>query len=204
MKTQTIELRIRLRNATAPLHKQLNQQPWLVALLSKELALPQYQQLLGIYYSLYYQLEVAIKHYIDQQPIAFDYQPRYKAPLLLNDLTYWHIQPEPLCCKVELPSINSLGALLGLFYVLEGSSLGGSLIAQHLYQTHGYTRSTGSDFFSGYGEQTRSHWQSFISYINGYSDQPDLTIQAIDAAAQSFACFNQALANSQMLPFPKV
>jgi len=193
MKSQTIELRTRLREATAPLHKQLDQQPLLVALLGNDLPLADYQQLLGIYYSLYHQLEAALKHYTDQQPIAFDYQPRYKTPLLLNDLKYWHIKPEPLRCQITLPDLNSLGALLGLLYVLEGSTLGGQFIAQHLQLTYGYTRSTGSDFYSGYGEQTKTHWQSFITYLNSFSDQPDLAAQAIDSAALSFACFNQAL-----------
>ncbi len=193
MNTPSIELRDRLREATAPLHKQLDQQPLLVALLGKELPLADYQQLLGIYYSLYHQLEAAIKAYLSLQPIAFDYQPRYKTPLLLNDLKYWHITPEPLRCQLVLPELNSLGALLGLLYVLEGSSLGANFIAQHLQLTYGYTRSTGSDFFSAYGEQTTTHWQSFISYLNSFSDQPDLAAIAIDTACLSFACFNQAL-----------
>ena len=202
MKSQTIELRTQLRDATAPLHKQLDQQPLLVALLSKELPLADYQQLLGIYYSLYHQLEAAIKAYLSLQSIAFDYQPRYKTPLLFNDLKYWHITPEPLACQIDLPDLNSLGALLGLLYVLEGSTLGGQFIAQHLQLTYGYTRSTGSDFYSGYGEQTTTHWQSFISYLNSFSDQPDLAAQAIDTAILSFACFNQALTNTQLSPSP--
>ncbi len=200
MKTKTIELRSRLREATAPLHSQLNQQPLLAALLGKELPLADYQQLLGTYYSLYHQLEAAIKLYITQQPIDFDYQPRYKTPLLLNDLTYRHIQPEPLSCQIALPDITSLGQLLGILYVLEGSTLGANFIAQHLKLNYGYTRSTGSDFFSGYGEQTQSHWQSFISYLNSFSEQTDLATTAIDAACLSFDCFNQALTNTQVRP----
>jgi len=196
MNTPIIELRTRLRDATAPLHNQLNQQPLLAALLGKELPLADYQQLLGIYYSLYHQLEAAIKRYLNQQPIDFDYQPRYKTPLLLNDLSYWHLTPEPLRCQIVLPEITSLGQLLGILYVLEGSTLGANFIAQHLKLSYGYTRSTGSDFFSGYGEQTQSHWQSFISYINGYSDQTDLATAAIDSACLSFTCFNQALTNT--------
>lgn len=202
MNTPTIELRTQLRDATAPLHKQLNEQPLLEALLGKELPLADYQQLLGIYYSLYHQLEAAIKTYLRLQPIDFNYQPRYKTPLLLNDLKYWHIKPEPLRCQIDLPELNSLGALLGLLYVLEGSSLGANFIAQHLKLSYGYTRSTGSDFFSAYGEQTKTHWQSFISYLNSFSDQPDLAAQAIDTAILSFACFNQALTNTQLSPSP--
>ena len=204
MNTPTIELRTQLRDATAPLHKQLDQQPLLVALLGNDLPLADYQQLLGIYYSLYHQLEAAIKTYLSLQPIDFDYQPRYKTPLLLSDLSYWQIQPEPLRCQIMLPDLNSLGALLGLLYVLEGSTLGGQFIAQHLQLTYGYTRSTGSDFYSACGEQTQSHWQSFISYLNSFSDQPDLAAQAIDSADLSFACFNQALANTQILPLSQV
>lgn len=202
MKSQTIELRTQLRDATAPLHKQLNEQALLAALLGKELPLADYQQLLGIYYSLYHQLEAAIKAYLRLQPIDFDYQPRYKTPLLFNDLKYWHITPEPLACQIVMPELNSLGALLGLLYVLEGSTLGGQFIAQHLKLTYGYTRSTGSDFYSAYGEQTTTHWQSFISYLNTFSGQPDLAAQAIDTAILSFACFNQALTNTQLSPSP--
>ena len=194
------ELRIRLRDATAPLHSQLNQQSLLAALLSKDFPLGHYQQLLGTYYSLYDQLEVDIKRYISQQPIAFDYQPRYKAPLLLKDLTYWQLQPSALGCQVARPEITNLGQLLGILYVLEGSTLGASFIAKHLQQSYGYTPSAGSAFFSGYGEHTQNYWQSFITYINGYSEQPDLVAQAIDAACLTFSCFTQALANTQVSP----
>jgi heme oxygenase len=196
MSTQSTELRTRLRDATAPLHSQLDQQPLLAALLGKEQPLADYQQLLGTYYSLYHQLEAAIKRYLTQQPIAFDYQPRYKTPLLLNDLSYWHIKPEPLRCQIVLPEITSLGQLLGILYVLEGSTLGSQFIAQHLKQSYGYTRNTGSDFFSAYGEQTTTHWQSFISYLNSFSDQTELATQAIVSACLGFACFNQALTDT--------
>jgi heme oxygenase len=194
------KLRIRLRDATAPLHNQLNQQPLLVALLSNDFPLGHYQQLLGTYYSLYDQLEVDIKCYTTQQPIAFDYQRRYKTPLLLKDLTYWQLLPSPLGCQIALPDIKSLGQLVGILYVLEGSTLGASFIAKHLQQSYGYTPSTGSAFFNGYGEHTQNYWQSFITYINGYSDQPDLVAQAIDAACLTFACFTQALTNTQLSP----
>ena len=194
--TQSTELRTRLRDATAPLHNQLNQQPMLAALLGKDFPLADYQQLLGTYYSLYHQLEAAIKRYLTQQPIEFDYQSRYKTSLLLNDLNYWHITPEPLSCQIALPELTNLGQLIGLLYVLEGSTLGANFIAQHLKLSYGYTRSTGSDFFSAYGEQNQSHWQSFITYINSFSDQTELATQAIVSACLGFACFNQALTDT--------
>ena len=204
MNTPTIELRTRLRDATAPLHKQLDQQPLLAALLGKEQPLAHYQQLLGTYYSLYHQLESSIKAYTAQQPIDFDYQTRYKADFLRQDLAYWQITPEPFSCQVTLPDISSLGQLLGVLYVLEGSSLGANFIAQHLQQSYGYSHSSGCRFFSAYGEQTQSHWQSFISYLNSFSDQTDIATQAIETACLSFACFNQALANTQILPLSQI
>jgi heme oxygenase len=56
--------------------------------------------------------------------------------------------------------------LLGVLYVIEGSSLGGQLILKELQQRHGLTTETGARFFTGYGERISAQWRSFGDAVN--------------------------------------
>ena len=64
----------------------------------------------------------------------------------------------PLCRR--LPSLVTQAEVLGCLYVMEGATLGGRMITQHVLATLGITPTTGASFFDGYAGDTGKMWQA--------------------------------------------
>ncbi len=112
---------------------------------------------------------------------------RSRQPLLLRDLACFGVAP-PSTIKPELPPMNTLPALLGCMYVMEGSTLGGQLIARHVEKTLDLTEGDGDAFFRGHGERTGQMWKEFCELLKTkITDQQ--ADEAIASARAMFACF---------------
>lgn len=61
--------------------------------------------------------------------------------------------------------LESPSAALGSLYVMEGSSLGGQLIARQLLRQHGRDGASGAAYFSGARERTGSQWREFLDLL---------------------------------------
>ena len=193
--TKKSSLRTSLRDKTHLHHVNLNRHPLLRGLMQINYPLSHYRILLCAYYHLYLHLEQQIIPFVNSHPDLFDYHNRNKLPWLIKDLATFHTDPNALspCSPTTFDAlkIETIGQLVGVLYVVEGSTLGATHISQHLTKHHGFTQDTGSCFFTGYGENTMTYWQSFIAFSDTVSDEhhPD----ALDYACQTFQLFNQVL-----------
>jgi len=136
--------------------------------------------------------------FIEEMPLGIvDQHDRsnayYSSDLIKQDLGYLNIAPLQAAPSLKNPVINSIGQLIGVLYVVEGSTLGAQLIARSLEKHHGLNQTKGGRFFYGYGEETQKNWQDFISFIETLSDQPEQCTQALDSANQTFNYFNLML-----------
>lgn len=190
-------LRKLLREATHHHHVKLNQHSLLAGLMQPHYPLNHYQSLLCIYYQLYRLLEERIRAFLKSHPDSFEYDDRYKVPWLIKDLAYFKIDPlilTPLSqSATNFLMIETFGQLVGVLYVVEGSSLGGQMIAQILAKNHGFSQDSGSCFFTGYGENTQTFWQGFITFADTLTGDKCQCQLAIEAASQTFQLFNQVL-----------
>jgi heme oxygenase len=191
------DLRTLLRNATHTYHVQLNQHPLLTDLTKPDYPLANYRKLLLVYFHLYQALEGRISRFFSTQSCAFDYTARYKLPWLLKDITFFKDDPHTSgnvpCLAMVLPEIANVGQLIGVLYVLEGSTLGGQLISRSLVNYHGLNHNEGACFFSGYGERTALMWQDFLCFSDIiFGDDPQCQAAKI-SACQTFQLFQQVL-----------
>ncbi len=87
-----------------------------------------------------------------------------------------------------LPEINDLPSLLGAMYVMEGSTLGGQLIARHVEATLHLSGGHGSAFFRGYGDRTGTMWKEFCELLKIHvpDEQTDRVVQAAKAMFGSY------------------
>ncbi|UOQ69662.1 biliverdin-producing heme oxygenase [Hymenobacter volaticus] len=92
-------------------------------------------------------------------PPAWQVERRYRAHLILEDLPHTSPTALPLC--TAMPSLHTWPELLGAMYVIEGSTLGGQVIARQLTKAGISTRT----YFSGYGDQTGLMWKSFCQLL---------------------------------------
>lgn len=76
---------------------------------------------------------------------------------------------------------------LGIFYVLEGSNLGGRVIFKNINAALGYDVESGASYFAGYGGTTGSHWRAFIEMLTRYEAANDNAEKIIAGADY---CYN--------------
>lgn len=94
-----------------------------------------------------------------------------KSALLKKDLHRLGIATRDLPLCPALPPQHTHADILGALYVMEGATLGGRLITQHIRATLGITPNTGGSFFEGYGYNTGKMWQTMRQLlVNGASD----------------------------------
>ena len=118
-----------------------------------------YRQRLAQFYGFYRPLEAALQTRCALQFAAL--LPRLKKTTLLRqDLQHLGVDAEDLPLCHLLPPIQSEAEVLGCLYVMEGATLGGRLITQHVQAKFGIMPATGGSFFEGYGAHTGKMWQT--------------------------------------------
>jgi heme oxygenase len=193
------KLHVQLKQATHELHVLLNRHFLLSGLTQPAYPLENYRRVLIAYFYLYQGLELRINAFLDKRAGEFDYTARVKLPWLVSDLNYLDIAvppPElPLLASLNFPEISNVDQLLGVLYTIEGSTLGGQVIARSLSKNFGLSAGQGASFFNGYGEQTSSMWQAFLGYVSAASEQKAQYAEVEQAAVQTFRLFKQVLDN---------
>ena len=96
---------------------------------------------------------------------------------------------------MEPPDIKNQGDLVGMLYVIEGSTLGGQLISKHLTKNLGITPETGGRFFGGYGENTSVLWLDFLNFAAKIDHDDTQCLSAKNMACETFGLFLQTLDN---------
>jgi len=106
------------------------------------------------------------------------FEQRRRSPLVARDLEALRI-PRDVATAVALPPLGSPASALGSLYVLEGSALGGQVIAQRMHRWHGIGPHDGAAYFTGWGERTGAMWREFRQL---------LASEVTDAASRQAAC----------------
>jgi len=86
-----------------------------------------------------------------------------------------------------LPLVE-LADVLGSLYVIEGSALGGRVIAPHLKTTLGLEPGRGASYFHGFGGETGVMWANFRVLASlEIGESSHSTVQACQSANRTFA-----------------
>lgn len=110
------------------------------------------------------------------------FESRCKAKLLSKDLAALGMADDEI---IRLPQCNPLmplpspAAVLGSMYVVEGSTLGGAIIAREVERRLGLGAETGCAYFKSYGRETAVMWKQFgARLLEASSSQTDDVIVA--------------------------
>lgn len=120
-------------------------------------------------------------------------EPRRKLGLLRADLTHLGASPNDI---TMLPTVDA-GALprtdaeaLGSLYVMEGSSLGGQIIARRIAATLGYRRESGCAYFNAYGPEVGTMWRATRQrLVRVPVDQHDAVVAAASATFETIGAW---------------
>lgn len=120
----------RLRTATAPAHQRLDEG---LDVFSRPWSLDVHRRWLSLTWGLLAPLERDLAVWAEEDPDALDVVTRARADLALADLRVLGVEDVDLEDLQECPDVppaTTRSAALGVCYVLDGSTLGGQLVAR--------------------------------------------------------------------------
>jgi heme oxygenase len=186
-----------LRQATHAEHVRLNHHPLLNGITRPGYPYAHYATVLVAYFHFYSVFEAAIDEALSRLALNFDYTARRKLPWLAEDLGKLGIEPDSIALKAEpglrAPSGMDVSQLFGVLYTIEGSTLGGKVIAGNLAENCGLSASNGGRFFAGYGDAIDTCWREFTNSLESHLVDAPARSQACDAARQTFTAMEQVL-----------
>jgi heme oxygenase (biliverdin-IX-beta and delta-forming) len=164
-----------VKQNTAALHAEV--EAILVPKLNKIRSIEDYSAVLRLFYGYFHPLEQRILQYITPAVLP-DIAERRTSHLIINDLAVLNARQEFLICS-SLPQINNADQAFGALYVLEGSTLGGKVIAKMLAKnTSVAIPAEAMQFFNGYREETGRMWASFVNVLNQQKNEPEISAAA--------------------------
>lgn len=189
---QSFSIMAHLRESTAALHDQTESHPFPQDLVAGKLPLAGYFNYLAQMFLVHQALESALAQWRDSNPHApatrlIDSE-QFKTPYLLNDLAMFKVDPASI---VPAPATRRLVAdidcraglcpasLLGMHYVLEGSTNGGKFIARAVQKAYGLAPGAGTSYLDPYRDTQRQRWLQFKSAM----DAAEFSAREVDEIA---------------------
>ncbi len=133
-----------------------------------QLSPSRYYDVINAFYAAYSSLESAISGF----PLTSELlKKRSKIELLKKDLIYLrsgYFVKAPYISAPPLPRVANEAAALGVMYVMEGSTLGGKIIVNHLMKYDWMNVDLYGNFFSNYGSDRSDMWSEFGQVVNGF------------------------------------
>ena len=163
-----LSLHARLRTETAPAHERLERS---LDLLSRPLDRNRFTALLVRFHGFHQIWEPALARCL---PAALVPGPRL--PLLEQDLGTLGLCDDIVGAIPSCAQAASLGehldTALGSVYVLEGSTLGGRVIARHFSEAPWWPPA-GLRYFDPYGDETAARWRQTLAQLAGAGGDAD-------------------------------
>jgi heme oxygenase len=170
-----------LKESTQPSHLALEKK--MVSMIKRIRTRQDYVKFLKLMYGYYSALEGRVQDYLADVEIS----NRRKAQRLLEDIKHFESSSTPEVCK-DLPPITSHAEALGAMYVMEGSTMGGKIIAKMIKGQAGIDGPSGFSFFNGYGEDSAKMWEEFKAFLNKPLDEME-KLNLILTANRTFNTF---------------
>ncbi len=178
----------RLRQETAAAHRAVEDAAGLPA---RVVTVADYAACLTRFFRLFAPLEHAIGGFAGWAELGIDLAARRRTPALLADLAALGCAP-PAPAAIRL---SGFAAALGALYVLEGSALGGKILAAAFERQLGPSIAGATGFFGGRGVAAGEMWREFKAGLDFYGEKnPTAQPAVIAGAATIFGQFTIGLA----------
>ena len=186
----------RLRARTRPLHDAVERDlDW----QRRVSTLAGYRALLARWWGFHATFEPEIAAALERAGDADLLRPRRKLHLLRDDLLHLGMRSEaiealPLCSPSVAIALRA--EALGALYVVEGSTLGGQVIARHVRRALGPALAGGGlRYFTAYGARTGAMWRAFCDELA--TEHPSRVDALLDRAEQTFAAVREWHCNGE-------
>lgn len=169
----------RLRDETRPAHDALEQNDFNQRLLAGTVSEEATAHFLAKLYGFLQPYEAQVARHAFSAEWEID--QRQRAHLILQDLTPANGPAPTLPVCPKMPPLATWPQLLGAMYVVEGSTLGGQVIARQLAKAGIPLRT----YFSGYAERTGPMWKAFCHLLTQAAAETDQD-ELVQSASRTF------------------
>lgn len=173
-------IRDTLKRETAPIHARMERD---LGLADRTMSRSRYVFVLARLYGFHAAWEPTVARALADD--AF-WQPRRRLRLLADDLSAFGFSPSDVAALPScpaLPALDNAARALGSAYVLEGSRLGGAIVARNLEATRCIDGPCGYAYFAGDGTRTAGLWRDFLCRLEATAtpeNAPDIVAAAIE------------------------
>jgi heme oxygenase len=151
-----------------------------------------YRDLLIRFYGFHRAWEEEASH---KAPDRNFFERRRKTQHLVQDLEALGLKSDDIIrlpqCRPLMP-LPAPQAVLGSMYVVEGSTLGGAIIAREVKNRLGLDAETGCAYFRSYGRDIAAMWKSFGAVLLEASS-PEADDLIVESAQKTFAVMHDWL-----------
>lgn len=194
--TKLSSMMAQLKSATREEHEAIEKQ---IDLSSCSLDLGHYRSVVARFFGFFEPVEAALRRVDGLENVIRDLPFRMRAGLLEYDLVTLGFRANDFRdlqrCR-QLPQVNSVAQALGCLYVLEGSTLGGQIIARQLRE-RGFGNPQACRFFNSYGVNVGHMWKRLAEAVESYAaDHPDEADTICASAKETFRALESWFAKS--------
>lgn len=159
-----------------------------------------YRALLARFHGFHAALEPRIAAALEE---AAFFDPRRRLDDLVADLVALGLTPQriaglPLCRGA--PNLSGPSEALGALYVLEGSTLGGQIIARRVARDLGLAPHTGCAYYAAHGRETGTMWRDTRARLAAQAESGPAAADAmVSSARATFAALRAWLREDRAL-----
>ena len=187
----------RLREETRPDHEKAEASDFGTAVMSKSISLEAYTIHIAAHYEVLRAIE-EVHAASDSERIAMVWHDGLsKAPLLEEDLRFLAFDAAQMpvetaeavnrfVAMVQRRNVEAHESLPGVLYVLEGSTMGGSILRKMIAEALGFSSDHGLNYYSVYGNDVRKHFMDFKSRMSAAYDGSGHEDALVEAAKETF------------------
>ena len=179
----------KIREQSAPYHKDLESCSLLQPLASGMISKDHYIEVLKKFYAFFSSLEKNIEGIGKYLP---DFSERRKAEFLLRDIKALG-QDTTETFQVEVPQVKNDAYAFGCLYVMEGSTLGGKFIFENVQRCLPISNEVGGSFFYGYGKNTGAMWKAFIENLLSFYQHDQRENEILEGVKDTFVLLKKWL-----------
>lgn len=140
-------------------------------------------------------------------PVALHdwWRPRQRQGFAAQDLQHLGVGAAPGTARVAREAVDDLplhtpAHAFGSMYVIEGSALGGQVIAPKLQRELGVLPGSGASYFHGFGRDTGGMWREFRDVLSREVGQRDAEREAGEACEAARGTFSALMTVFRTLP----
>lgn len=183
----------KVKDETRPWHDKMEEVALSEKIAEGTLSLPEYKAVMLGHYVFHHMAEQKLlQHHQLSAVEGMELQTRLKSPLLEQDIHQLGLEPYLFDFDPDI-ALDTLPEALGCMYVMEGATLGGTVIGRSLAKVPEITGSGAMHYYGCYGAHTGSRWKKFKEIVEREVSTADEGQAFVHAATVTFRQYAECM-----------